>query len=583
MLLQLGRVREAEPLLESISSPGRRRRPDARNTATWSPWRWSRRVRFSEAIAEMEAIEYKINKTLESQLNYLMGQAYEQNRDPARPWPPTGRPASCRGAGMPRGWRSPAWKARRTPDLAGRGPAARPVRLAGRPVAAGRPGAGAVAGPDAAAGGSDATGRPSRPSSTRQADGPRGRQPRAGAGRLPQRRGQARGRPGPAGRGLEAVARRRRDLAGRANLLYRRGQSDAALEVLDLRHRGGRRAHAVGHHALPADPPRAGSRPRSGPGRRPRPRPGRTSRPAIWKALGEYYRNQNDAANARRAFGEWSRLRPQPRAAPGAGGPRHRRGRREGDPRGGRGAQGPGRAQGPVLAGCPRQRAAPRPPRRHAQGGRAAQRRGGRQPHRGAEKPTPGPAHRIPARRASGRAAGRASTTRSGLHQGHRPPRRRDGHAGAGRAPDPRAPRRRAGQLRAKVGRSPPRSSGSPPSASAAGDPDRAEQMVEPGGPGRPRRASTLRPGRLASSTAGQARGGRGGRSARCWRSGPTTPPLGPAADGSGRPDEDDRRRRDGREDEGPGPHRPARVALGDVLPRPGRRAQADEPPTAMP
>ena len=101
VLLQLGRVREAEPLLNQYRRliGGDEPTPEYRYLVALA---MVKTRRFSEAIAEMEAIRYKINKTLESQLNYLMGQAYEQNRDPAKAL------ASYRQAGeLSRRWNAP--------------------------------------------------------------------------------------------------------------------------------------------------------------------------------------------------------------------------------------------------------------------------------------------------------------------------------------------------------------------------------------------------------------------------------------------------------------------------------------------
>ncbi len=83
ILIQLGRVREAEPLLSQY-------RRLAGGDEPPPPYRYLvglaslKSGRTAEAIAELEAIRYKLEKGLEGPLYLALGQAYETSQEPAR-------------------------------------------------------------------------------------------------------------------------------------------------------------------------------------------------------------------------------------------------------------------------------------------------------------------------------------------------------------------------------------------------------------------------------------------------------------------------------------------------------------------
>ena len=104
ILIQLGRVREAEPLLSQY-------RRLAGGDEPPPPYRYLVGLAFlksgrtQEAIAELEAIRYKLEKGLEGQLYLALGQAYETSREPAQPLDAYTKATTSIGAG------SAAWLA----------------------------------------------------------------------------------------------------------------------------------------------------------------------------------------------------------------------------------------------------------------------------------------------------------------------------------------------------------------------------------------------------------------------------------------------------------------------------------------
>ena len=76
ILLELGRTREAEPLLSQYRPLGRRRRAgpryhDLRGFALL------KMNRFAEAITALEGIRFQIDRSLLPHLHYLLGQCHE--------------------------------------------------------------------------------------------------------------------------------------------------------------------------------------------------------------------------------------------------------------------------------------------------------------------------------------------------------------------------------------------------------------------------------------------------------------------------------------------------------------------------
>ena len=83
ILIQLGRVREAEPLLSQFRrlSGGEEPTPSYRYLVGLACLKSGRSA---EGIAELEAIRYKIDRGLEGQLQLALGQAYESSLEPAK-------------------------------------------------------------------------------------------------------------------------------------------------------------------------------------------------------------------------------------------------------------------------------------------------------------------------------------------------------------------------------------------------------------------------------------------------------------------------------------------------------------------
>jgi tetratricopeptide (TPR) repeat protein len=102
ILIQLGRVREAEPLLSQY-------RRLAGGDEPPPPYRYLVGLAFlksgrtAEAINELEAIRYKLEKGLEGQLYLAMGQAFETSREPARALDAYAKATNSIGAG-PAAW-----------------------------------------------------------------------------------------------------------------------------------------------------------------------------------------------------------------------------------------------------------------------------------------------------------------------------------------------------------------------------------------------------------------------------------------------------------------------------------------------
>jgi tetratricopeptide (TPR) repeat protein len=83
ILIQLGRVREAEPLLSQYRrlSGGDEPLPTYRYLVGLA---YLKSGRIAESITELEAIRYKLDKGLEGQLYFALGQAFEASREPAK-------------------------------------------------------------------------------------------------------------------------------------------------------------------------------------------------------------------------------------------------------------------------------------------------------------------------------------------------------------------------------------------------------------------------------------------------------------------------------------------------------------------
>ena len=83
ILIQVGRVREAEPLLSQYRrlSGGDEPSPPYRYLVGLA---YLKSGRTAEAITELEAIRYKLEKALEGHVYMALGQAYESSREPAK-------------------------------------------------------------------------------------------------------------------------------------------------------------------------------------------------------------------------------------------------------------------------------------------------------------------------------------------------------------------------------------------------------------------------------------------------------------------------------------------------------------------
>ncbi len=83
ILIQLGRVREAEPLLSQYRRllGGDEPSPPYRYLVGLA---YLKSGRIAEAISELEAIRYKVDKALEGQVYLALGQAFETSREPAK-------------------------------------------------------------------------------------------------------------------------------------------------------------------------------------------------------------------------------------------------------------------------------------------------------------------------------------------------------------------------------------------------------------------------------------------------------------------------------------------------------------------
>jgi tetratricopeptide (TPR) repeat protein len=114
VLIETGRVDEAEPLITQYRRLVGGDEPDAR-------YRYLRGMvllktnRPSEAIAELEAVRYKADRTLEPMLYYALGQAYEATRVPDK-----ALDAYSRAAGQSKEWSAPWTAAARLQSTASR-------------------------------------------------------------------------------------------------------------------------------------------------------------------------------------------------------------------------------------------------------------------------------------------------------------------------------------------------------------------------------------------------------------------------------------------------------------------------------
>jgi tetratricopeptide (TPR) repeat protein len=98
VLIQLGRVREAEPLLSQYRRlTGGEEPPAAYRYLVGLAFLKSGRI--ADAITELEAIRYKLDKGLEGQLYLALGQAYETSQEPTKAADAYTRSSNATGAG----------------------------------------------------------------------------------------------------------------------------------------------------------------------------------------------------------------------------------------------------------------------------------------------------------------------------------------------------------------------------------------------------------------------------------------------------------------------------------------------------
>ena len=309
VLLQLGRVKDAEPLISQYRRlvGGEEPSPEYRYLVALV---YLKQARTGDAIKELEAIRYKIDKAIEGQLYFALGQCYEISRDVPKALDAYGQACSKPGVG------ATPWLARVR------------VLLADRPDDALRTLQEALVAvpndPRLLAAQAQilwqreletppnqrnwnevervlAQGRRVAPESVEltliQADY------YASVGKLEDGL-----------KLLEAACRQNPTAAGlwlaRINGLGRLGRADDALKVL------GEAVQKCGElaifrttkaylHTVKGESRLARAALVEGLDRVPQ-----DQKAAIWKALGEYYRNLRDNANARKAFSEWARLSP---------------------------------------------------------------------------------------------------------------------------------------------------------------------------------------------------------------------------------------------------------------------------------